>query len=489
MNRLAPRGARVVRLMGTAVLAGVTAVGLAACGGQIGGERAGGPGQVPPPERAPGVAAAPEQLQAYEQAGMITNSGAFPFVGSVAYFASPAPDSTLALITLSFANRVLTFTREGEGYRAEYDARVEVTRDAAIVRTVAARHGVRVSTFAETARATESVIFQQSLILAPGSYSVTVFLRDHSSPRATSKTLSIAVPRLGSASLSTPVAVYQAAPRASTDSEPRLVARPRATATFGRDTVFDLYLEGYGEGADLPIAVAVHTGATASSTDTATVWSDTIALPRHGAIFSGVAVVPLARIGIGPAWMVFHRADVPGGDTVRAPIFVGFGEDIPVASYDEMLNYLKYFPAHDRVEALRTVPPAGRAAAWAQFVRVTDPIPSTPENEALQYYFQRLRQANERFVGEGVPGWETDRGMVFISLGEPDQSYAQGSMRLMIRGQQQVWSYRQYNLQLTFEDSNGRGRFKLTSRSLSQFQALLKRIQGSPPAAAPKQGA
>ena len=291
---------------------------------------------------------------------------------------------------------------------------------------------------------------------------------------------------VGPTSLSTPIAVYQAAPRARTDSEPRIVARPRATATFGRDTVVDLYLEGYGEGPDLPIAVVVRTGESAAGSDTATVWSDTIALPRHGAIFSGVAVVPIARVGIGPAWMLFHRTDVPHSDTVRTPIFVGFGEDLPVASYDEMLNYLKYFPAHDRVEALRTVPPAERAGAWAQFVRVTDPIATTPENEALQSYFQRLRQANERFVGEGVPGWETDRGMVFISIGEPDQSYAQGSMRLTTRGRLHVWSYRQYNLQLSFEDSDGHGRFKLTSRSQSDFQALLKRIQGT--SATPKQG-
>jgi GWxTD domain-containing protein len=489
MNRLFRRRAGTALL--AALVVALTASGLVGCGGQIGGERAGGPGEAPPPARGPGAEPAPEVVRAYEQAGMLTNVGAFPFVGSIAYFAGATPDSTLALITLSFANRVLTFTREGEGYRAEYEARVEVTREGAIVRTVVATHGVRVPTFPETARATESVIFQQSLILAPGSYTVTVFLRDRSSPRATSKTFSVTVPTIGPTSLSTPVVVYQAAPRTQTDSEPHLVARPRATATFGRDTVVDLYLEGYGEGADLPIAVAVRTGASASGTDTATVWSDTIALPRHGAVFSGVAVVPLARVGIGPAWMIFHRTDVPNSDTVRTPIFVGFGEDIPVGSYDEMLNYLKYFPAHDRVEALRTVPPAERPAAWAQFVRVTDPIPSTPENEALQNYFQRLRQSNERFVGEGVPGWETDRGMVFMSIGEPDQSLAQGDMRnlrLLTRGQQQIWTYRQYNMQLSFEDVDGHGRYKLTSRSLSQFQALLKRIQGSPTAAAPKPG-
>jgi GWxTD domain-containing protein len=202
-------------------------------------------------------------------------------------------------------------------------------------------------------------------------------------------------------------------------------------------------------------------------------------------VFSGVAVVPLGRVGIGPASLVFRRVDGAAGDTVRATIFVGFADDLPVASYEEMLNYLKYFPAPDRVTALRDVAPAGRAAAWVQFVRVTNPNPATPRNEALDNYIQRLRQANERYTGEGIPGWQTDRGMVFISIGEPDQSYAQGSLQGSARGREQVWVYHQYNAQLTFEDVKGFGRYTLARRSEAQFRALMKRIREKATAPAP----
>jgi GWxTD domain-containing protein len=483
--------ARPARSMSAFLLTLLGASVLAGCGGQIGGARTGGgdaggpPGQGPTPARGPDPQPGPEVIRSYERAGMITNLGPFPFIGSVAYLAGPTPDSTLTLITLSFAARVLTFARENDEYRGSYEARVEVNRGDSLLRRVPGTQTVRVATYPETARLTESVIFQQALNLVPGKYSITIYLRDVGSPRASSKGFPITVPAIGPTSLSTPLAVYQASPRNQTDSMPRVIASPRATATFGRDTVVDLYLEGYGAGPDLPVAASIRSGL-ADDGDTATVWADTIAFPRHGSLFSGVAVVPTSRIGIGPATLLFHRTDAGAGDTVRAAIFVGFGEDLPIGSWDDMVNYLKYFPAHQRVDALRNVPPAQRAAAWARFVRETDPIPSTPQNEALDSYIQRLRQANERFTGEGIPGWQTDRGMVFITAGEPDRAYTQGATRFSARGTQIVWTYRQYKTELTFERVNGR--YKLNTHDLSKFEAMVKHMVESPPPPAAQQG-
>src|SRR5438309_9207084 len=56
----------------------------------------------------------------YRQLGMLAQSGSFPFVGQVRYLAGPSPDSSLALVTLSFANRALTFSGDEGGQRASY---------------------------------------------------------------------------------------------------------------------------------------------------------------------------------------------------------------------------------------------------------------------------------------------------------------------------------------------------------------------------------
>ncbi len=53
-------------------------------------------------------------------------------------------------------------------------------------------------------------------------------------------------------------------------------------------------------------------------------------------------------------------------------------------------------------------------AFWKQ----RDPIPETPENEFRIEHYRRIEYANRRFHF-GKPGWMTDRGKIYIILGEP----------------------------------------------------------------------
>jgi GWxTD domain-containing protein len=49
-----------------------------------------------------------------------------------------------------------------------------------------------------------------------------------------------------------------------------------------------------------------------------------------------------------------------------------------------------------------------------------DPTPDTPENEYEEEYYRRVAYANETFAS-GIPGWKTDRGMIYIKYGAPDE--------------------------------------------------------------------
>jgi GWxTD domain-containing protein len=183
--------------------------------------------------------------------------------------------------------------------------------------------------------------------------------------------------------------------------------------------------------------------------------------------------VPVSRIGIGVTTLVLNRRDTP--DSVRAALFVSLGEDLPVASFDEMLSYLRYFTTPERLRALRDTVPEARPAAWAGFLRETDPVLSTPQHEGLTEYFGRVRQANERFAEEGTSGWLTDRGMAFVGLGEPDQIYEQGSSDMAQRGRSQIWEYRDPRVSLTFIDQSGFGRWRLTASSQTELLAAIRR--------------
>lgn len=54
-----------------------------------------------------------------------------------------------------------------------------------------------------------------------------------------------------------------------------------------------------------------------------------------------------------------------------------------------------------------------------EFWRRRDPTPSTERNEYKEEHYRRFMFANQMFR-EGIPGWKTDRGRVYILHGQPD---------------------------------------------------------------------
>lgn len=421
----------------------------------------------------PGVT---DAARIYQAMGLITAPEPLPFVSSVGYFAAGTRDSTLVVVTLSLPNHALTFAREGDRYRATYDTRIDLRQGAQTVRHIEATEIVRVAAFKETTRDDESVIFQQILTVAPGQYNLDIAVRDVGSSKSSTGGTMLLVPRFAPGALSSALTVYEASPRARVDSVPDIVPSPRSTAAYGRDTVVRVYLEGYaaaGAGGTpamsrLPLTLTVR------NAQGGMLWSDTTSLDRRGQLFSGLVRVPVSRLGIGPATLVAARADTP--DSARSPLLVSFGDDLPVASFDEMLSYLRYFATPQRLRVLRDTSPEVRAAAWAAFLRETDPNPATPQNEALNEYFARLRQANARFRDEGSQGWMSDRGRVYLTLGEPDQVYEQGANDVSQRGRAQIWEYREYRVQLVFIDQTGFSRWRLTGTSAAEFEALARRV-------------
>lgn len=425
-----------------------------------------------------------DATRVYQGMGLLAASGPVPFVGSVAHLAGPTADTTLVLVSLSLANRSLTFTRDGDRFRAGYEVQLDLRQGSSVVRHVEAREAVRVPNFKETSRGDESIIFQQHLSVPPGQYVLSFAVRDAVGGKSATQESLVTVPRLAAGTLSSPVTALEVTPRTSTDSLPRLVASPRSTVAFGRDSLVTVYLEGYGTGTPgasstagaagtvLPVGVAVR------GDQGGALWSDTVSLQWRGALFSGVINVPVSRLGVGITTLVAWRGDPAGGrDSSRMPLFVSFGDELPVASFEDMLSYLRYFTTTQRLATLRAARPDERATAWATFTRETDPIPATPQHEGLRDYFARVRTANERFREEGTTGWLTDRGMVLVSLGEPDQIYEQGGADVNQRGRAQVWEYRQHRLQLVLVDQTGFGRWRLTTSSEADLQTVLRRLQ------------
>ncbi|HEX3681876.1 MAG TPA: GWxTD domain-containing protein [Bryobacteraceae bacterium] len=55
-----------------------------------------------------------------------------------------------------------------------------------------------------------------------------------------------------------------------------------------------------------------------------------------------------------------------------------------------------------------------------QFWLRRDPTPDTEENEFKEEHYRRIAYANDHFAS-GIPGWKTDRGMIYIKYGPADE--------------------------------------------------------------------
>jgi GWxTD domain-containing protein len=208
----------------------------------------------------------------------------------------------------------------------------------------------------------------------------------------------------------------------------------------------------------------------------ALVWTDTASLAARGPLHAGVLHVPVARLGIGVLQLdVVTQPRTPGvADSTRTPLFVSLGDELPVATFEDVLGYLRYYASAERLRALRAATPEQRPAAWAAFLRDADTAGAA--RPSLRDYFARLRIANQRF-DEGQPGWLTDRGLAYVVLGEPDEIVDPAGQDANARGREQVWEYRGSRITLTFEDRNASGRWRLTPASAAAVQAALRRTQ------------
>ena len=93
-----------------------------------------------------------------------------------------------------------------------------------------------------------------------------------------------------------------------------------------------------------------------------------------------------------------------------------------------------------------------------------DPTPNTDRNEFRDEFYRRIAYANENFSNGGVPGWKTDRGMIYIKYGPPDEREEHPSGGTTATFPFERWRYRYIqgignNVNIEFVDPSGKGEY------------------------------
>jgi GWxTD domain-containing protein len=398
----------------------------------------------------------------YQKLGRLAAGDPLPFIGTVAFAAGPG-DSVITLIGLSLENRALSFQREGNLFVAKYRVSISFQRPGVRPVELTRDEIVRVPTFQETLRADESVLFQQILRLTSGPYNVSVTVRDASSTAESRAQGKYTAPAFPPGSTSAPILTYQATGRGSRSDPLSVVLNPRGSVGYGADTLL-AYIEGYDFSGPTTVPFQV------LDEQQDVVHTDSLRFRGGRPVESQVIRMAPDSVSLGELKLVVGKA--PNERTVSA--LVSFSQAWVITNFDEMLDLLRYFGQDNKVSAMRKAPPSERSRLWREFYAETDPNKVTPENEALNQYFARISGANSRFTDEGVPGWRTDRGEVFIALGAPDESIEStpGTAGRVVR-----WSYLNYRLNLFFQDETGFGRLRLTPGSRAEFERTLNRVR------------
>lgn len=115
---------------------------------------------------------------------------------------------------------------------------------------------------------------------------------------------------------------------------------------------------------------------------------------------------------------------------------------------------------------------ASRKEFIADFWLKRDPDPDTPLNEYQREFEARVEYASKRFR-EGVQGFNTDRGRVYIFMGPPDK-FEEFFPRPgeSDRGSTIWWIYYDYQLGIEFADERGSGSYKIRDYDGDFFGAM-----------------
>ncbi len=364
-------------------------------------------------------------------------------------------DSAYALLHIDVPYRELAFRKQGDGLETSFDLIVHIQRGdrqvAGDVWTEEVRVGDRADLRGRQARFVKDLTFP----LPPGNYTLDVRLSEPKAGQEGRLCLGVEIPMrlpgqvllssilVGACGLSGTIAQLRASPAISFEIDEA-------------DRSVCAYAELYH--ADVPMDfVELHWRLKASNGD----------IVRQGERVypAGDRVTALSwELPLGDLWLDVYRLEVAvaaAGKQAHASTSISLrAESDPALStfFRESFGVLAYIAGDEELQPLRMAAPRDRKHMWDAFWAKRDPTPEDGYNEYKEEFFRRLNFANEEFTVIR-PGWKTDRGRIYITLGPPDDvrrdPYYVGGQSI------EIWYYDRLGRQYVFVDRTGFGDYEL----------------------------
>lgn len=182
-----------------------------------------------------------------------------------------------------------------------------------------------------------------------------------------------------------------------------------------------------------------------------TLGNNELTLGEYSLIVKAVDDKSGLKVGIGKKFYS-HISNFP---TSIVDLDLAIDQMMYIASPSE-IDYIKEAKTYDE-----------KLKRYLAFWKKKDPTPNTPENEVLNEYYRRVDYANANFKSY-YEGWRTDMGMIYITLGPPDQverhPFEYDSKPY------EIWYYYNLNRRFIFVDETGFGDYRLLNPDFTDWR-------------------
>ncbi len=351
----------------------------------------------------------------------------------------------------------LQFLKDSTAYRAKYELSATVfdhkgeQTDGRIV-----EKEIAVKTYAETNSRKDFSTAEIRFQVPPGNYDLLLGIMDFDSKKAGHRKNKIVVPKYGGSGLS--LSDIFVIDQIRSDSLGKAVYMPNVVGNYSEKQdslyfLFHVYNCDAGIPARIQWSVLDMAGKTIRKEQAQRALSSTentvvLALPkgdlRSGRYRLSLSVENGKRQAKKTKDISIHWAGMPA-----------FASDL-----DHAIEQLRYIAKGGEIKKMKKAKGDEKQNLFTAFWQSMDPSPGTEENELMDEYYRRVDFTNANFTAF-QQGWQTDRGMVYIILGPPNDierhPFESGSKPY------EIWTYYRLNRDFIFVDATGFGDYRLVS--------------------------
>jgi GWxTD domain-containing protein len=377
-------------------------------------------------------------------------------------YSSETPEKSRIDFYVQVPYEELRFVKDGSQYTAKYDVVLTVAKpDQQVIQERIWSVEVRLEEFTQTVSRSAYSLTQRAVDVDPGDYIISVQVRDQDSRKTSRIRKALLVTDYRDLPLS--LSDIMLVSRLTTDGgKKRIVPNISGNITSMGEGFFmflEIYNQEPGDSVELvwrildkdkaEVAASRQTEQTLDEKTQAFLKVEGLRLPV-GNYFIMVEAFPTVE----PDSAAPVRATTTRTFSVR-------WTDIPASITDlkkavEQLKYIAQPSEHDYMRNAENDEEMRKR--FLEFWAKRDTDPNTPRNELMEEYYRRVEYANQNF-GHYMEGWRTDRGMIYVRFGPPDN--VDRHPFEMSSKPYEVWYYYDLERQFVFVDETGFGDYRL----------------------------